>query len=568
MSRSAAPRAASRFPAPAKAAAAWPRVAVVLAAAAVVLAAFSAEVSDPDFWWHLKTGEYVWQNRALPAPDPFAFTTYSSAPVYPGEEMVRDFNLKHEWLAQAALYMAYRAAGFPGVILLRQLLLTALCVLVGLVVWRRCGGFYRALAAAMATASVAAFVASDRPYLVTFLFLAASIAILEYRRWLWLLPPMLLVWANCHSGFFLGWVVMGAYCAEALIDRWRGRPAADERRLLAVTFVAVLASAVNPTGLRVFQALLLYRQSPMQSAIIEWKPPKFWELSSFTVVLYSAAAVLAWARRRVRLTDWLLFALFAAAALTAARNIILVGIIGGIVLGSYAPSKRALPLGAGFLALLLAAGGFGWRQWGGAFRYRATEWVYPSGAADFLLRHNVSGPMFNVYEHGGYLIWRLWPLQRVFMDGRALNETAFEDGRRIAFNAGPEDGRPGAEDLLDRYGIQVILMPLLDSAGAVYLLPAALADPVQKEWKLVYRDAAGVVFMRRPPPGVQPLDSLHALVSMEEQCSAILNHGGYPGCARSIADVFARIGDPHRAAHWTRIFNQHPRRFHQPIEVR
>ncbi len=533
-----------------------------------MLAAFSVEIGDPDFWWHLKTGEYIWQNRALPAPDPFAFTTYRSAPLYDGEEIVRDFNLKHEWLAQVVLYLAHRAGGFPGVIVLRQLLLAALCLLVGLAVRRRCGGFYRPLMAALATASVAAFVTADRPYLFTYLFLAASIAILEYRRWLWLLPPILAIWANCHSGFFLGWVVMGVYCAETLLERRRGRPAADERRLLIVTAVAVLASALNPTGWRVFQALLLYRQSPMQSSIMEWKPPKFWELSSFTVVLYCSAAVLLWARKRVRLKDWLLFALFAAAALSAARNIILVGILGGIVLGSYAPSRRALPLSAAFLALLVAADGFGWRQWGSAFRYRVNDWAYPSGAAEFLLRHKVAAPMFNIYDQGGYLIWRLWPHQRVFMDGRALNETAFQDGQRIAYNADPKDGKPGAEELLDRYGIQVILMPLFDRSGEVYLLPAALADPVQKEWKLVYRDAAGVVFMRQPPAGVQPLPSLEALVAMEEQCAAILNHGGYPGCARSAADIFARIGDARRAAHWQHIFQQHPGRSKKPIEAR
>ena len=85
----------------------------------------------------------------------------------------------HEWLAQVLFYSVWRAAGFGGVVLFRAALLAGLCSLVGLIAWRRCGGFYRSLAAACATAGMAIRFALDRPYLITFLLLAATIAILE-----------------------------------------------------------------------------------------------------------------------------------------------------------------------------------------------------------------------------------------------------------------------------------------------------------------------------------------------------------------------------------------------------
>jgi hypothetical protein len=50
-------------------------------------------------------------------------------------------------------------------------------------------------------------------------------AILEARRRLWVLPPLFLVWANLHAGFFTGWLLLGTYCGEALIyhcSRQRG----------------------------------------------------------------------------------------------------------------------------------------------------------------------------------------------------------------------------------------------------------------------------------------------------------------------------------------------------------
>ena len=97
-------------------------------------------IADPDFWWHLKTGQYVWQQHSLPVPDPFAYTTATARPAYAGEERTRDFNLTHEWLAQALFYLIYRAAGIGGLVLFRAAVLTAFCALAGLLAWRRCGG--------------------------------------------------------------------------------------------------------------------------------------------------------------------------------------------------------------------------------------------------------------------------------------------------------------------------------------------------------------------------------------------------------------------------------------------
>ena len=568
MPRSAAPRPTPKSAPQPRLSPRWLQTAILLAAGLLLFAWFSRQISDPDFWWHLKFGEYIVQNRAMPAPDPFAYTTYMGQPAYAGEEMVRYFNLTHEWLAQVLVYLAYAAGGFPGVILFRQFQLFAVCGLVGLIVHRRTGGFYRPVLAAIATAMVAAVISHDRPHLITFVFLTAAIAILEHRRWVWALPPLLLVWANCHSGFFLGWVAMGAYCAEALFQRWRGRPDPGERRLLLATGASMLASGLNPDGFRVFQVLLLYRDSPMQSGILEWQRPKYWEASTFTALLYAAGAMLLWARGKARISDWILYALFAVAALAAVRNIILVGIMAPVILASYFPwKKRAIPATAGYLLLAVLLAAAISRISTAGLRLEASRWMYPSGAAEFLLQHKVPGRMFNAYEHGGYLIWRLWPHQRVFMDGRALNESVYADGRRIAYNAEKDSSGLSGEELLDKYGIQVILMPMLDPAADVYLLPAALADPVQKEWKLVYRDMQAVVFMRQPPPGVQPLNSLEALNALEDRCRTILAGGGAATCARSVANLFARIGDRHRANLWMHTFNQLPNRFHEPIEV-
>ena len=82
-----------------------------------------------------------------------------------------------------------------------------------------------------------------------------------------------------------------------------------------------------------------------------------------------------------------------------------------------------------------------------------------------------------------------------------------------------------ASALLDRYGIQVVVMNAFESnSGSTYVLPLALADPSEKEWKMVFADAGAIVFMRQPPPGVQPLPPERIFASMEAQCQATLNN--------------------------------------------
>src|SRR5690348_7826110 len=115
----------------------WLTVAVLVLAGFCLFGLLSSEADDTDFWWHLKTGQYVFQNRALPLPDPFAYTTAMNPVAYPGEQQVRRFNLTHEWLSQVLLYGVYSIGGLPAVTLARAALLTALCGLVGLLAVRR-----------------------------------------------------------------------------------------------------------------------------------------------------------------------------------------------------------------------------------------------------------------------------------------------------------------------------------------------------------------------------------------------------------------------------------------------
>ncbi len=545
----------SKVPKPQKSVAktpsAWLVPALLALTALFLIGLFATEFADTDAWWHLKTGEYIVHTDRLPYPDPFAYTTSMAKPSYPGETETQRFNLTHEWLAQVAMYLVQATGGLGAVVLCKALLLAAICGLAGFIVRLRTGSWLWCVAAALAAASVVTYFAHDRPSILSYLFSAAFLLIFEDRRRLWLLPVLALVWANCHGGFFLGWIICGAYACDALVRR-----AADAKRVFAYSVATVLLSGLNPNGFRVVTTLASYRSSPMTATLIEWSRPGLWgEPHSYFVLLYGAAAILAISWRRVRVSDWLLFLAFGAASLAAFRNLPLVGLLAPILIATYFPWKRSLPLAAQYASAAAVAAALVWGIVAGSFfQLRAAEWRFPAGAAGFLREHAPGVKLFNTYEDGGYLIWRGLP---VFIDGRSLSENVFQDYRLVM---GTPSGDPRRDLTLNRYGVGAIVLNAFEyNSGIVYPLAMALAQPGASDWKLVYEDPAAMVFLRNVPSGLPVLDKTRILDHLEAECQLhIARDPEFSLCARTLGNLFLQLGDRARARRNFALYLDHP----------
>jgi hypothetical protein len=543
-----------------------------LLTAACLVGLFSTQLDDTDFWWHLKTGQYIVDHHSLPVPDPFAVP----APDSQGEQ-VRHFNLTHEWLSQVLMYAVYAVGGIPGIILARAFLLAGLCGLAGFLAARLSQNFYAGIAAAVATASVAMSFTADRPGIVSFLGVAIFICLLELRRGWWFLPPLALLWANCHGGFPLGWVVLLAYCVA-------------NRPLWLIAACAIAASGLNPNGFSVVSTLFTYRQSPLTANLIEWQPPSLWGAPyGFDILLYAAALVLLLSWRKVKLAHWILFAVFAAASLMAFRNIPLIGFLSPVLIAAYFPSNIRTPgtvseprasasvhapthhLAWAPPILALAALSAGIAQ-GRFLQLRTAEWTLPAAAADYVIANHLPGPIFNTYEQGGYLIWRLGPQTRVFIDGRSLSESVYRDYNQILFNKGfPADQVTGPrEELLNRYGVQTVVMNTMDYvSGALYPLAIALANPISNEWELAYDDSQAVIFVRRPPPGTRVLSNKlgRVLRHLDRECSAYIeNAPDSPLCARTLGDYWMRNQVWDSARRMFQLYLAHAKHPDEPVE--
>lgn len=401
---------------------------VVLSALLVVLTVVTVRgrFTDPDLWWHLKTGEMIWNSHEIPTADSFSFTTNHHA------------YIPHEWLSQTVIYAAYHAGGYRG-LMFWFCVATSLLVVAGYALSSVYSGNLKvAFLGGLITWLFATVGLSIRPQIIGYLFLVALLLLIHLgqsrdRRWFLVLPPMFAIWVNCHGSFFLGLIVLGAtmICSFAELQwgqivsrRWTK----DRRKTFAVAFILSIAALfVNPIGWKqvTYPLDTLLNQKLQMTVVSEWQPPNFSDARSVAMVAIAGLILLVPLLRRAELTlqDLLYLALAFGLAAQHIRMLFVFGIFAAPVLcrlladcwDQYEPDRDRPVANAVILAVLV-----GMAIWFFPNRRELLQQVEKSNpvkAVDFINRAGLSGNMFNDYVFGGYLIWAA-PQHKVFVDGR------------------------------------------------------------------------------------------------------------------------------------------------------
>jgi hypothetical protein len=333
--------------------------------------------------------------------------------------------------------------------------------------------------------------------------LALELGRTKDRRWLWCLPPIFALWANCHASYVFGMAVLGVYWMSSWVQGQWGLIASDEawdqqgRKILGIMLLLCAgALCCNPVGIRLLVYPLdtvfrLFRQAPGVSAVEEWLPP---DLNSPRALgmLSTAAAVLLFSllrRSKLYLRELLLVLMAFGLALQHKRMIFLFGIVVSPVVCRLVGSSRGRGLQrehpvvnaaivfAGLAAIVAAFPSSAALQ----DQVRKTS---PVAAVDYIRRQGLSGPMLNEYEFGGYLIWAL-PEHKVFIDGRAdvydWSGVFAEYGSWATLAEDPKL-------LLDKYHIRLCLLRKAD--------PLSMVLPYLPGWQKAYADDLAEVFVR------------------------------------------------------------------------
>lgn len=466
-----------------------------LAGLLVALAGASTRLrfDDPDLWWHLRTGEVIWNTRSIPVVDFFSYTT--------GHEHL----VPQEWLSQTLIYAAYRFGGYQG-LMLWLVLMSVTVLLAGFLL---CSVYSSHRKAGFAGALVIWFFSTSglaiRPQMIGYALLIVELLLIHLGRtrnryWFFALPPLFALWVNCHGSFFLG-IVIGVLilCCSFFDFRWgllgsRRWPS----RVRTVYVLALLLSAamlwLNPEGGRqVFYPVNTMLHQPLNLAVVsEWAPLKFPQPRAVglaaTLGLVFLLVVLSQAE--VRLDELLLLAVGAAIAADHSRMAFVFGILAAPVIsrllaecfGRSAEAAEHPWLNGVLLAfsLLLAA----WIFPSAASLEQQVEQKSPVRAVQYIQGHHLTGNMLNEYAFGGYLIWAA-PDHPVFIDGRAdIYEWSGVLQQFVRWESLEED----PNRLLDRHHISFcILASHSPMVRVMALLPA---------WKQVYSDPVAVIFTR------------------------------------------------------------------------
>jgi hypothetical protein len=457
--------------------------------------------TDSDLGRHLTLGGYILSSHTIPNHDVLSFT------------MPGDSRPPYEWLAQVLLALAYRILGLDGVVLLTSLVIAIAFSIVYMDSVRRSGRPILSLVIVAWAAIASSLHWLARPHVFSFLFFALWLGGLERLRRrepmpLWLFPAMMLLWANTHGGFIFGFLALGAYLADWIVDALQGSVDRTKGlRLLTVGVASGLASILTPDLWHNWEAVLSNRSGYVLSRTVETMPLNLASRAvwPFLAMLVLAVALLTIQRSRVATAPVALLAVLALASLAMVRNIPFFAIaaapfliewtaqIGGGLTDwqrietRFQEIDRALtPFLWSAIAATVAVAFFGYAPVGSrvlGFEFRPD--VFPVKAADWVAAHPRSGRMFNDFNWGGYLLYRFWPEQKVFIDSQSdfYGEALTRQAEAIAA------GESGWEDSLDLYHVSWMLIPR--NAG---LAEAASKSPL---WSIAYQDDIAVVLVHK-----------------------------------------------------------------------
>lgn len=538
-------------------------VAIVIGFAAI---AGTLRLRSYDLFWHLATGRWIVEHRALPRVDPFRFTSVD----LPWHD--------HGWLSQVLMRCVEIVGGLEGLVAARTLCVVGLAVF--LLRWMRGAGVGPGTAALLVVTAVL----GARPRLMVRPELASLVA-LPLLLWLlerirrhggWKHPAaaavLVVVWANLHAGVLLAPPLAAAYLIGGRLQAGAARITRGWGRAVLTTGVLALATLANPAG-----AELWFVRRRIGSALEglpvtnpEWLPiwsfphPALWSGIAGWWALWGYVAIRARRPDAVSgLAGLALTALavgsvrhqglfFVGAALLAARLIALL------------PSRRIVPLGPVGVMALVAAVGASAAAWciappeTGPLRPRLGPYAFGSGleahrfpeqAVDVLERQPKAGSLFNDVAFGGYLIWRLYPARRVFIDGRnEVNPALLAEMTRSATDARAWAG------LLERYGVDAALVRYRDALwrevvprpggsgeSTVGFHTASYLRFPRERFALVYWDDVAMLFVRRTVERRRELSaSEYRTVHPEDVQAFMAQAAADPGVRRAALAEIAR----------------------------
>jgi hypothetical protein len=468
-------------------------VMAILFAGPALLAVHIASASDPDVFWHLQTGQWIFEHHAVPTVDPFSWTLAGK----PWQA--------YSWLFEAIVFKLFLSLGLVGLVTYTSAMVVAITAALFSMIKRLQGDFSVAVALTLAAVTSLTHLYMPRPWLLTILFFTLELNILmqarrtgRSRELLWL-PLIFALWANTHIEFVDGLLILGVAFAETIVARsWTAAETRVPPAWMGVALLAsVLATLANPYGWRVYSVVFDYSSrlatgGSALSMVSEVQSIPFRSLPDFLILLFAlaSAAALAWHRRFLLFESCLLlFAVFE--SFHSQRDLWLTAVVGAAILASRIVSshktsvrisKSAAALAVVVAGLVIVAG-FRMMRVNDSLLQTQIATTLPADAVKAIQARGYTGPLYDDYNWGGYLMWAL--RMPVSIDGRA----SFYGDERITRSLKTWSAQPDWASDPDLKSAGIVIGP--DQSALTQLLRT---DP---HFQLAYEDKIAAVFIAR-----------------------------------------------------------------------
>ena len=473
-----------------------------------------AQLSNHDTGFHLKTGEYIIENLKIPTTDVFSYTAIGQAWV------------NHYWFSDVVMYLVNRILGYWGLIFFVSLVAVATYI----VLYKTSkifGSNQWSILFVSALYSIFFIIIwsywSARPQIFGFFLCALLIFILEKwrssgnKKWLALSVPVIFVWANSHASVILGIFLVAVYIGIFLIPRIK-IPSLWIKEVVWGILVCVVTLA-NPNGLKVLTYSWNISDAVKEVGIFEWisiwpylfspNPQKARIVFIFMVaVLIFVLWVMFYKLRvlkKIKLRHLVLLVTAFILPLISVRHVgffpiltfpLLTDSLDYFLVKKLAEKKYFNLIKIGIfvfgLALLVV----------GLWKIPSTpisEKSLPERAGNFISENKIQGPIFNTISHGSYLIWKIWPQEKVFIDGRSevYPLEIWSDYKKI-MEVGDE-----WKGLFNKYNFQIAILssnvPIKEDSFVQTDIILAYKLVTEMGFKLIFWDDSTIILIKDIP---------------------------------------------------------------------
>lgn len=463
---------------------------------------------DQDLGRHILTGNIILETLTVPKINLFSYT-------HPNQPFINT-----HWLSEIIFSQIVNILSFPGLFALKLILVFSAFIPLCVFSWNRSKNAFALLIVSFLYINVLFERTSIRPELFSFLLTSLFILILyknreKFTRLIFVLPFLELFWVNLHIYFFIGIIICGLFFIDELIRQRKKIILFIKHRcplpfsiiiIGLITGGVFLASFANPN---VIQGSLypLFVFNNYGYSIEENQNIWFlWEFSKKTTIVYFVLSVillftsLVLTAKKTKPIDWLLAIVFSFLSYSTIRNFSL------FVFTTFIPSTIAFSLVTDslyknkllkkpnmlllFCILIAAAFIFNNHQIieKKGFGYGVVE--NGKGAIDFFVKNKLKGPIFNNFDIGSYIDYRLYPKEKVFVDGRpeAYPSTFFQK----IYIPMQEDEKM-FERIYNQYKFKSIVFSHTDQTPwARNFIKFITGDP---KWAIVYLDSTFVILV-------------------------------------------------------------------------